>query len=55
MKILAFIFLAIGVNLFGYVIAFITGFHIGNRKETESMSLETEVKKLLESGYTGTT
>ena len=32
MKIIAFIFLAIGVNLFGYVIAFITGFRIGKGK-----------------------
>ena len=32
MKIIAFIFLAIGVNLIGYIISFITGFHIGKGK-----------------------
>ena len=32
MKIIAFIFLAIGVNLIGYIISFIAGFHIGNGK-----------------------
>ncbi len=32
MKIIAFIFLAIGVNLIGYIMAFVTGFHIGNKK-----------------------
>lgn len=31
-EIIAFIFLAIIVNLIGYIISFITGFHIGNGK-----------------------
>ncbi len=32
MKIIAFIFLVIGVNLIGYIISFITGFYIGKGK-----------------------
>lgn len=41
MKIIAFIFLAIGVNIIGYIISFIAGFHIGKRKaDIESQKSE---------------
>ena len=32
LKIIAFVFLVIGVNLIGYIISFIMGFHIGKGK-----------------------